>query len=176
MERNILVESNLGLVGHIAKKFSDNNKHLEYEDAFSIGCVGLVKAANTFKVDKGFKFSTYAGRCISNELGMYLRTSKQDKIPDLLYMESPITSQSSGDDDLTVGDTIRGKDVDFMSSFYLEELKEKLTKRENEVFELYFEKDYDQHDVGKIIGICQPSVSRIVKRICNKYRLVYGGM
>lgn len=73
-----LIEHNLRLVAHIAKKFRDNQQ-IEQEDLLSIGTIGLVKAVNTFKPNKNIKVSTYASKCIENEILMYIRTSKKSK-------------------------------------------------------------------------------------------------
>ena len=73
--RSILIERNLRLVVYIAKKFE--NAGVNVEDLISIGTIGLIKAVNTFKMDKNIKLATYASRCIENEILMYLRrTSK----------------------------------------------------------------------------------------------------
>lgn len=64
--RNILVEKNMRLVAHIAKKYSSSG--LDYEDMLSIGTIGLIKAVNTFDFDKGSRLATYASRCIDNSI------------------------------------------------------------------------------------------------------------
>ena len=74
--RSILIERNLRLVVYIAKKFESAGMNVE--DLISIGTIGLIKAINTFKLDKNIKLATYASRCIENEILKYLRrTSKQ---------------------------------------------------------------------------------------------------
>ena len=75
--RDKLIEHNLRLVVHIAKKYTNNEQELE--DFTSIGTIGLIKAIDSFKDNKGFKISTYASRCIENEILMYIRTSKKQK-------------------------------------------------------------------------------------------------
>ena len=69
--RAVLIEHNLRLVVYIAKKFE--NAGVNVEDLISIGTIGLIKAVNTFKIDKNIKLATYASRCIENEILMYLR-------------------------------------------------------------------------------------------------------
>lgn len=75
--RQILVERNLRLVVYIAKKFE--NTGVGIEDLISIGTIGLMKAINTFNLDKQIKLATYASRCIENEILMYLRRSNRLK-------------------------------------------------------------------------------------------------
>ena len=64
--RNILVEHNLRLVAHIIKKYYTQST--DQEDLISIGTIGLIKAVNTFRPDKGIKLATYAARCIENAI------------------------------------------------------------------------------------------------------------
>lgn len=73
--RSVLIEHNLRLVVYIAKKFE--NAGVNVEDLISIGTIGLIKAVNTFKLDKNIKLATYASRCIENEILMYLQKKHQ---------------------------------------------------------------------------------------------------
>ncbi len=73
--KKVLIERNLRLVAHIAKKY--NNSSVEQEDIISIGTIGLIKAINSFKYGKGVRLATYAARCIENEILMYFRSSKK---------------------------------------------------------------------------------------------------
>ncbi|AEF95029.1 RNA polymerase, sigma 28 subunit, FliA/WhiG subfamily [Desulfotomaculum nigrificans CO-1-SRB] len=66
--RNVLVERNLRLVAHIVKKFDQTGE--DVDDLISIGAIGLIKAINTFKTDKGTRLATYAARCIENEMSL----------------------------------------------------------------------------------------------------------
>ena len=75
--RNILIERNLRLVAHVAKKYSTTN--VEQDDLISIGTIGLIKSINTFNLDKNIKLATYASRCIENEILMFLRGIKKTK-------------------------------------------------------------------------------------------------
>ena len=75
--RNVLIEHNLRLVVHIAKKYTNNEQELE--DYTSIGIIGLIKAIDSFKENKGYKISTYASRCIENEILMHIRVTKKQK-------------------------------------------------------------------------------------------------
>ena len=73
--KKILIERNLRLVAHVAKKY--NASFAEQEDIISIGTIGLIKAINSYKVNKGVKLATYAARCIENEILMHFRSTKK---------------------------------------------------------------------------------------------------
>ena len=76
--RNILVERNLRLVAHIAKKYNTSN--VDNDDLISIGTIGLIKAITSFDSTKGIRLATYAARCIDNEILMHLRATKSIKM------------------------------------------------------------------------------------------------
>ena len=84
--RNILIEHNLRLVAHIAKKY--NNTKIDQEDLISIGTIGLIKGINSFNADKNIKLATYTARCIENEILMFLRSSK--KINSEVFLNEPV--------------------------------------------------------------------------------------
>lgn len=92
--RNILIEHNLRLVAHIAKKFEGVGD--DKDDIISIGTIGLIKAINTFNVEKGTKLATYAARCIENEILMHLRATKKNKGEVSLY--DPIGIDKEGNE------------------------------------------------------------------------------
>ena len=73
--RNILIERNLRLVAHIAKKYATSN--VDQDDLISIGTIGLIKGINSFNIEKGARLSTYVSRCIDNEILMHLRATKK---------------------------------------------------------------------------------------------------
>ena len=73
--KKILIERNLRLVAHIAKKYTTT--YTEQDDIISIGTIGLIKAINSYKVNKGVKLATYAARCIENEILMHFRSTKK---------------------------------------------------------------------------------------------------
>ena len=76
--KQVLIERNLRLVVYISRKFE--NTGIDIEDLISIGTIGLIKAVNTFKLNKNIKLATYASRCIENEILMYLRKNNKKKI------------------------------------------------------------------------------------------------
>ena len=90
--RNILIERNLRLVAHVAKKY--NSSEDDNEELISIGTVGLIKAVSSFNTEYGSKFSTYAIRCIENEILMYFRNKRKSKNDVSLY--EPIGMDKEG--------------------------------------------------------------------------------
>lgn len=84
--RNVLIERNLRLVAHVAKKYSSTN--IDQDDLISIGTIGLIKGINSFNLDKNIRLATYVARCIENEILMFLRTSKKYKSE--VYLNEPI--------------------------------------------------------------------------------------
>ena len=84
--KKILVERNLRLVAHISKKYT--SPYVEQDDIISIGTIGLIKAINSYKGNKGVKLATYAARCIENEILMYLRSTK--KISQEVSLNDPL--------------------------------------------------------------------------------------
>ena len=96
-----LIKHNLRLVAHIIKKYYSKNK--EQEDLISIGTIGLIKAVSSFDLDKGTRFSTYASRCIENEILMYFRSQK--KLVKDIYIDDPIDLDNVGNT-LTLMDVV----------------------------------------------------------------------
>lgn len=99
--KNKLVKHNLRLVAHISKKY--NFKNIDSDDLISIGTIGLIKAVNTFKPEKGVKLSSYASRCIENEILMYLRNMNKSSLD--VSIDEPIDIDKNGNA-LTLIDTI----------------------------------------------------------------------
>ena len=91
-DRDLLIEHNLRLVVYIAKKFESTGVNVE--DLISIGTIGLIKAVNTFKVEKNIKLATYASRCIENEILMYLR--RNNKIKGEVSLDEPLNVDWDG--------------------------------------------------------------------------------
>ena len=165
--KNILVERNLRLVVYIAKKFE--NSGVNIEDLISIGTIGLMKAINSFNVEKNIKLATYASRCIENEILMYLR--KNNKIKTEVSIDEPINTDSEGND-LSLAD-ILGTDNDSIfksvedsdNKKVLEVAIKKLDDREKTIMQLrYGFNGYDeltQKEVADKLGISQSYISRI---------------
>ena len=173
--RNILIERNLRLVAHIAKKY--NIPNLEQDDLISIGTIGLIKGINTFKADKGVRLATYASRCIDNEILMYLRSTK--KLGSEVYLNEPI-GKDKDDNEISLIDILeydqRNIEDEIDIKFRIKELYKKMSKilkgREQTILELRFglggKKPKTQNEVAKILGISRSYVSRIETKAISK--------
>ena len=170
----VLIERNLRLVVYIARKFE--NTGINVEDLISIGTIGLIKAINTFKVDKKIKLATYASRCIENEILMYLRRST--KLKSEVSLDEPLNVDWDGNE-LLLSD-ILGTEHDTVSQHLEEEVNRsllysamaKLTPRERELMEMRFGlkngKEMTQKEVADKLGISQSYISRLEKRIITR--------
>ena len=169
--RSILVERNLRLVVYIAKKFE--NTGIGMDDLISIGTIGLMKAANTFRTDKNIKLATYVSRCIENEILMYIR--KSGNLRTELSIDEPLSTDYDGNE-LLLSD-ILGTDEDSAGKRLEEDEERKiiydalatLSPREREIIELRFGlsggNEMTQKDVADVLGISQSYISRLEKRI-----------
>ena len=174
--KEILIERNLRLVAHIAKKYQ--NVEEDMEDLISIGTIGLIKAVDTFDAGKG-KLATYASRCIDNELLMMLRARK--KIAREVSLYEPIGTDKEGNE-INLLDVIEGQQLDVVDRISLYEnmkkmfylLDECLSDREKEILFLRYGittgVEATQSDIGKRLGISRSYVSRIEKKALQKLR------
>ena len=112
--RNILVEYNLRLVAHIVKKY--NNFERDTDDLISIGTIGLIKAINTYDIEKGNRLATYASRCIENELLMMLRQERKCSREFSLY--EPIGTDKEGNE-INLLDIVESNNTDMTENIYL---------------------------------------------------------
>ena len=92
LSKEILIERNLRLVAHIAKKY--NNSSEDQDDIISIGTIGLIKAIETYNIDKGTRLATYASKCIENEILMNMRNNKKNKSQ--VSLQDPIGTDKEG--------------------------------------------------------------------------------
>ena len=174
--KDTLIERNLRLVVYIAKKFE--NSGVNIEDLISIGTIGLMKAINSYNLDKNIKLATYASRCIENEILMYLR--KNNKIKTEISIDEPINTDSEGND-LSLGD-ILGTDTDSIfktvedddNKKVLNLAIKKLNNREKIIMQLRYGFDgYEeltQKEVADKLGISQSYISRIEKKVINSLK------
>ena len=176
--RNILIEHNLRLVVFLAKKYE--NTTYDIEDLVSIGSIGLIKGINTYKIDKNIKLATYASRCISNEILMFLRKNKRKKAE--VSLEEALNYDAEGNE-LHLED-ILGTDADLVPNEYEKQVdKEILSKeiedlpdRDKEIMTLRYglnnTKEYTQKEVAEMLGISQSYISRIEKKVIRKLKQV----
>ena len=176
--RNILIEHNLRLVVFLAKKYE--NTTYDIEDLVSIGSIGLIKGINTYKIDKNIKLATYASRCISNEILMFLRKNKRKKAE--VSLEDALNYDAEGNE-LHLED-ILGTEIDLVPNEYEKQVdKEVLSKeieglsdRDKEIMTLRYglnnTKEYTQKEVAEMLGISQSYISRIEKKVVRKLKQV----
>lgn len=176
--KSILIERNLRLVVYIAKKF--DNTGVGVEDLISIGTIGLIKAINTFKLDKKIKLATYASRCIENEILMYLRRSAKTKME--VSIDEPLNVDWDGNE-LLLSD-ILGTEEDLIYRDLEEEVDKELlkkamnilTEREKMIVELRFGlnnkngEEMTQKEVADLLGISQSYISRLEKKIMKRLK------
>lgn len=173
--KSILIERNLRLVVYIARKFE--NTGINIEDLISIGSIGLIKAINTFKVDKKIKLATYASRCIENEILMYLRRNSKTKSE--VSIDEPLNVDWEGNE-LLLSD-ILGTENDIIYKTIEEEVDrellnralEKLSRRERSIVEMRFgiapeKEEKTQKEVADLLGISQSYISRLEKKIIGR--------
>lgn len=175
--KDILIERNLRLVAHIARKY--NGPNTSTEDMISIGTIGLIKAVNTYSSAKSVRLATYAARCIENEILMSIRASKKNKQE--VSISLPIGTDKDGNE-ISLND-ILGTDPDeiinqlnlqFQIKRLYEEINTALTPREKDIICLrYGLGTYDrltQREIAVKLGISRSYVSRIEKKALEKLK------
>lgn len=178
--RNELIERNMRLVAHVAKKYQ--NPEDEMEDLISIGTIGLIKAVETYKEDYGSRLATYAARCIDNELLMHFRAKKKTSKEVSLY--EPIGTDKEGNQ-IQFLDVVVSEDEDVVE--LLEQ--DRKVRRLNEIipqtlsgrelfiiinrYGLYGKKTMTQREIARKLGISRSYVSRIEKRAIEKLRQAF---
>lgn len=175
--KHILIERNLRLVAHVAKKYQ--NLDDDPEDLISIGTIGLIKAVVTFDSDKGNRLAAYASRCIENEILMYLRSRKKSSKEISLY--EPIGTDREGNE-IQLYDIIESNEPDISDRVQLKEdilnlykkVEGELSHREKLILKmrygLYNGEKYTQREIAAQLGISRSYVSRIEKSAIEKLR------
>lgn len=175
--KQILIERNLRLVVYISRKFE--NTGIDIEDLISIGTIGLIKAVNTFKLNKNIKLATYASRCIENEILMYLRKNNKKKIE--VSFDEPLNIDVDGNE-LLLSDVL-GTENDEIYKVIEEEIDkdllamalDRLSDREKQIMELRFGlttrgRERTQKEVATMLGISQSYISRLEKKIISRLK------
>lgn len=170
-----LIEHNLRLVAFIAQKY--NNIFREIEDLISIGTIGLIKAVGSYKLDKGTKLSTYAAKCIENEILMHFRSTK--KLKNETSLQEPLGVDNEGNE-VTYIEILpdKGKTVDeevdlsIKSTALYKAIEEELGEREREIIKLRYGlktgEEVTQRVIAKKLNISRSYVSRIEKKALGK--------
>lgn len=175
LAKNTLIERNLRLVAYISKKYSQSNK--EPDDLISIGTIGLIKAVNSFKKDKGIRLATYAARCIENEILMCLRSEK--KLVNEVSLTEPIGFDFEGNE-ISLMDVLTNDEENVFNEVNLkintkklyDAIETGLTKREKQIIKMRYgilgESQRTQKEIAKLLDISRSYVSRIEKKAIGK--------
>ena len=169
-----LVEHNIRLVLYqVEKRF----KTVQYDkkELVSIGNIGLMKAVTTFDISRNMEFSTYAIRCIDNEILMFLRNLK--KYASDASLDEAIYHNNDGDE-IKIKDTL-SDDMDFVEEYIdnethlmIREIVNELPERDRKIIILYFgfydNKRHNQNEIANMLSISQSYVARLIKRIVSQ--------
>lgn len=168
-----LIEHNLRLVAHIAKKYENTQE--DKDDILSIGIIGLMKAVDSYQLTANNKLATYAARCIENEILMHLRANKNKR--NLIYLQSPVAMDKDGNE-VELLDLIEDKNIDIMASYEKKVMEKDLAKalktlssREYEIISRRYginRASQTQKEIAKDMNISRSYVSRIEKRALLK--------
>lgn len=174
--KQLLVEHNLRLVVYIARRFENTGIHLE--DLISIGTIGLMKAMDTYRLDKKIKLATYASRCIENEILMYIRKTAREKSE--VSLDEPINMDGDGNE-LLLGD-ILGTEEDMVFKpleeavdlSVLRQTLRQLPQRDRELINMRYGlegcRELTQKEAAQKMGISQSYISRLEKRIIQRLK------
>ncbi len=178
--RQILIEHNLRLVAHVVKKYQGTDEDLD--DLISIGTIGLIKAVSTFDSDKATRLSTYAARCIDNELLMMLRSKKKHSRE--VSLSEPIGTDKEGNE-ISLLDILESPPVDVVEEYstrkdirlLMDSLESSLTPKEYQVicfrYGLFGNEEQTQREIAKELHISRSYVSRIEKNALQKLRTLF---
>ena len=171
--RNTLIEHNLRLVPHIVKKYNVKN---ENDDLISIGIIGLIKGIDSFSNKKGSKLTTYAARCIDNEILMYFRNNKKNN--QNVSLEENVGYDKDGNE-ISLLDILKTPNIDYIEDLNIKNNINLLTKyinilsdrEKNIIFKrygLFNHEELTQKEIAKDLNISRSYVSRIEKRALTK--------
>lgn len=173
--RNVLIERNMRLVAHVAKKYQASD--YEMEDLLSVGTIGLIKGVNTFHPDRGSRLATYAAKCIENEILMLFRANKKFSREVSLY--EPIGLDKDGEavslvdviemeNKEVLDDMIFCQDVEELYEAYENCLKEQEKQVVRMRYGLFHQQPHTQREIAELLGISRSYVSRIEKKALRK--------
>ena len=176
--KRVLIERNLRLVAHIAKKYQGTE--VDMEDLISIGTVGLIKAVMSYDLDKNSKLGTYAARCIENEILMHFRARKKCSREVSIY--EPIGTDKEGNE-ISLLDIIESEQVDTADQMQTSQdikamlisFEQVLDEREKIILMMRFgilgQKELTQREIGEKLNISRSYISRIEKKALEKLRV-----
>ena len=175
--KEVLIERNMRLVAHIAKKY--NNSSEDQDDLISIGTIGLIKAIETYNIEKGTRLATYASKCIENEILMNIRTNKKNKVQ--VSLQDPIGMDKEGNE-ISLIDVLSSEKDSVIDKVEMKlqikalynKINSALTEREGEILKMrYGLKDgkcKTQREIAGMLGISRSYVSRIEKKALKKLK------
>ena len=175
--RDVLIERNMRLVAHVVKKYQGTD--YDTEDLLSVGTIGLIKAVNTFKMEKGSRLATYAAKCVENEILMLLRASR--KFSREVSLFEPIGVDKDGES-VSLVDVIEAEGKEALEGIIMDQDVKELYEaydsclKENEKqvislrYGLFGKKEHTQREIAEVLGISRASVSRIEKKAIEKLR------
>ena len=178
--RATLIERNMRLVAHVAKKYQ--NTDYDMEDLLSVGTIGLIKAVNTFHTDRGSRLATYAAKCVENEILMLLRANK--KYSKEVSLFEPIGVDKDGET-VSLVDVIEMENKEALETIILsQDIRELydafdhcLRDTEKKVigmrYGLYGGKEHTKREIADMLGISRSYVSRIEKKSIEKLRMEF---
>ena len=179
--RQALILHNLRLVAHIVRKYYSQNKN--QDDLVSIGTIGLVKAVDTFNIENGARFATYASKCIQNEILMSFRAQKKHSAE--ISINETIDIDRDGNPlsymDVISSDEDIAEEVDkkILTAKALSCIKTVLTLRERQIiimrYGLFGTEELTQREIAEKLGISRSYVSRIEKSALEKLKCALGG-
>lgn len=175
--RTVLINRNMRLVAHVIKKYQCSD--YEMEDLLSVGTIGLIKAVNTFDMEKGSRLATYAVKCVENEILMLFRSGKKYSKEVSIY--DPIGTDKDGetvslmdilevDGKEAIEQVILKQDVKKLYEAYEQDLKDTEKTVIRMRYGLFGSKEYTQREIAAKLGISRSYVSRIEKKAVEKLR------
>ena len=175
--RAMLINRNMRLVAHVIKKYQGSD--YEMEDLLSVGTIGLIKAVNTFDLDKGSRLATYAAKCVENEVLMLFRAGRKFSREVSIY--EPIGTDKDGetvslmdvletDGKEAVDQVILKQDVKQLYEAYERNLKDTEKTVIRMRYGLFGSKEYTPREIASVLGISRSYVSRIEKKAIEKLR------
>ncbi len=177
--RDKLIEHNMRLVAHIAKKYSGQKR--DSDDLISIGSIGLIKAVNSYSPDKNTHLATYAARCIENEILMFLRSTKRQK--NEISLQEPLGTDKEGNE-VSLIDILSSNEPDVSEKLetkmrtdsVLKKMRSMLDARETQIISLRYglggKEPLKQREVAQKLNISRSYVSRIEKSAMEKLKKI----
>lgn len=179
--RAVLINRNMRLVAHVVKKYQGTD--YETEDLLSVGTIGLIKAVNTFDMEKGSRLATYAAKCVENEILMLFRAGKKFSREVSIY--EPIGTDKDGET-VSLMDILETEGKEALDQVILKQDVKRLYEAYEQVLKdnektvirlrygLFGSKEYTQREIAGILGISRSYVSRIEKKAIEKMREGFG--